>query len=221
MGVSSINRCAAQYISCGRTCASNRFRFFRLCAFRVVTGTLALVPALIVGAQNAMGKRVYIMTEAEASHRILEDYCTAIRDGDDVGFIARMVQISNDETNIDVSKFDSCHGLVACADCKLRNDPSSTKRYGTLPTHVHIRNVSVDSLFRRRGIASSLVQAIEYYAVTECNANMVTLEVEDDNVGAIALYQSLGYEGESIGNMGAQAKYGRMVFGRSIMTKTL
>mmetsp|Transcript_39496 Transcript_39496/g.77128 ORF Transcript_39496/g.77128 Transcript_39496/m.77128 type:complete len:167 (+) Transcript_39496:651-1151(+) len=166
---------------------------------------------MVVGINNA-GGRVYISTEEEAGRRILTDYAGMLSAGADEGFVAR----ASNRGDFGEGKFAPCNGVVGCLDCQFR----AAGKYGALPFHLHLRNVSVDPSARRRGVAAALVDAAERRAREE-GAGSVTLEVEDSNSGAIALYEKLGYTIDTLGNLNAQSKYGRVVFGRGIMTKLL
>ena len=56
-----------------------------------------------------------------------------------------------------------------------------------------ITNVAVSPTYRRRGVATELLKAVEEYALTQ-NVQSVTLEVRESNTPAIKLYESLQYE---------------------------
>ena len=57
----------------------------------------------------------------------------------------------------------------------------------------YISNISVLPEFRRMGIAKELMNALIMH-LKQQNAAFVTLEVRDSNLGAIALYEKLGFE---------------------------
>lgn len=57
----------------------------------------------------------------------------------------------------------------------------------------YIANVAVHPAFRRRGIATVLLAELEAFA-KQRGAAFVSLEVRASNAGAIALYESCGYE---------------------------
>jgi len=61
----------------------------------------------------------------------------------------------------------------------------------------HVMNVAVDSRYRRRGIASQLLDRL--FELTEHDGRRgYTLEVRVSNDGAIALYERLGFERRGI-----------------------
>lgn len=63
---------------------------------------------------------------------------------------------------------------------------------GPFPAQWRISNVAVSPLHRRRGIARCLMEeAIEF--VRARGGRAVSLQVRDDNVGALELYRSLGF----------------------------
>lgn len=57
----------------------------------------------------------------------------------------------------------------------------------------YVANVAVHPEFRRQGVAVVLMKELECCAV-ERGASFLSLEVRASNVGAIALYQSCGFE---------------------------
>ena len=61
----------------------------------------------------------------------------------------------------------------------------------------HVMNVAVAGSYRRRGIASALLERL--FAVTESDPRRgYTLEVRVSNIGAIRLYEQLGFEARGI-----------------------
>ncbi len=61
----------------------------------------------------------------------------------------------------------------------------------------HVMNVAVVDEFRRRGIASALLERL--FAVTATDSRRgYTLEVRISNTGAIKLYESLGFEARGV-----------------------
>jgi ribosomal-protein-alanine N-acetyltransferase len=61
----------------------------------------------------------------------------------------------------------------------------------------HVMNVAVADSYRRRGIASALLERL--FAVTESDPQRgYTLEVRVSNTGAIRLYEQLGFEPRGI-----------------------
>lgn len=53
--------------------------------------------------------------------------------------------------------------------------------------------IAVDECYRRKGVAKMLFNKLEQVAVDK-NLQFITLEVRSTNSGAIALYESLGFE---------------------------
>lgn len=65
--------------------------------------------------------------------------------------------------------------------------------FSFLLDEAEVGNICVDSEYRRRGIASILInEAISYLADKE--VERLFLEVDSDNGGAISLYEKLGFE---------------------------
>jgi len=61
----------------------------------------------------------------------------------------------------------------------------------------HVMNIAVADAYRRRGIASALLERV--FEVTEADSRRgYTLEVRVSNAGAIALYERLGFEPRGI-----------------------
>ena len=57
----------------------------------------------------------------------------------------------------------------------------------------HVMNVAVDPAYRRRGIATRLIERL--FELTKADGRRgYTLEVRVSNVGAISLYEELGFE---------------------------
>jgi len=172
----------------------------------------------ILGINNIQGKSVYVASLPEAENRLKVDYVEGLAKKQDLGFYGQLTDVTAYN-----NRFKGCNGVVGCIDCQLRNcdDSANPKRYGNLPPHVHIKNLSVDSAVRRKGIARKLVQMVEDYAKEETEANLITIVVDDFNDAAINLYSGLGYTQESIGSPVAQQKFGQWTRGRSAMTKIL
>ena len=56
-----------------------------------------------------------------------------------------------------------------------------------------IGNVAVFDKFRRRGVATALIQHLVDYAV-ENQLSFITLEVRESNIGAQKFYETMGFE---------------------------
>jgi ribosomal protein S18 acetylase RimI-like enzyme len=69
--------------------------------------------------------------------------------------------------------------------------------YFTRAVHAHVEILAVDPAAERRGVARALMDAIEQWAHRR-GYGWVTLNVFDRNARARALYDSLGYEVESL-----------------------
>ena len=129
--------------------------------------------------------------------------------------------LKGDRTLTCVDSSTGC--IVGCVDFVWRRGGSR----GRLPNHVHCKNMLVNEGYRRRGIGRELMEGVrafaeETYKGTDNAVECLTLEVDDDNEGAIRLYRKVGFgEPESIGSMGAKGKYGTVVFGRSFMVRDI
>lgn len=78
-------------------------------------------------------------------------------------------------------------------------DPSN------LPCHVYVANMSVDDAMRRRGVGSQLLISVTQYCRALDGVDMIVLSVCKNNVGAVKLYESLGFkffgQNEEFGSM--------------------
>jgi ribosomal protein S18 acetylase RimI-like enzyme len=162
--------------------------------FAVIGG----LTASLLGYNNFSGNRVYVMDMAEARNRLTVDYVASLKISQDVGFAAYLEP--SKATTFKNGRYEGCNGIVGCVDCQLRNSKLIvpiengvvTKEYPGLPAHVHVKNMDVDDSVRRKGIANQLMVAIEEWVCTT-DAELLTLEVRDDNVGALALYEGFGF----------------------------
>jgi ribosomal protein S18 acetylase RimI-like enzyme len=69
--------------------------------------------------------------------------------------------------------------------------------YFTRAAHAHVEVIAVTPEAERRGVARALMEAIEHWAGRR-GYRHITLNVFDRNARARALYDSLGYEAETI-----------------------
>ena len=192
----------------------------------------------------ATGNKVYVPTIEQARRGLIQDFVDGIWRNGDVSFVARISDLAFHN-----GKYKPSNGIVAVCDTQIRNTLDSSKKYGRLPCHLHLMNMSVDVDMRRQGIATKvckgtpyiydwllqirhahfiiitniekLLKSIEDYARFETDAEILTLLVDDSNEYAIRLYEKLGFLGESIGTPNASQKYGSFTYGRSIMIKPL
>lgn len=140
------------------------------------------------------------MNMDEARNRLTVDFVASLKISQDTGFVAKL---SEDKANtFKNGRFEGCGGIVGCVDCQLRNSKYNVplengvviRPYPEVPcAHIHIKNMDVDETVRRKGIAKQLMNAIETWAREETDAEMLTLEVRDDNAAAIYLYEGCGF----------------------------
>lgn len=181
-----------------------------------IASAITIAIGFPLGLNFASGNKIYVPTEEQARRLLIQDFVDGIWRNGDVAFAARVLNLNDFN-----GKFRPTRGIVAVCDTQIRNSMSSTRKYGKLPTHVHLMNMSVDEDLRRRGIATKLINAIETYAREEVNAEILTLLVDDTNEKAINLYEKMGFFGKSIGVPNASQQYGSFTIGRSIMIKKL
>jgi GNAT superfamily N-acetyltransferase len=141
-------------------------------------GIMALVLGGVLGINNAMGNRFYVMTEAEAINRLKVDYVASLLTQQDIGFVAYLNPFTTnadgyrntvDATTMLSDTYASCEGLVGCVDCEYRSldGPHSDYSVGgddAPATAFHVKNMFVDPLTRRKGVARMLLQKVEAYA---------------------------------------------------------
>jgi ribosomal-protein-alanine N-acetyltransferase len=60
----------------------------------------------------------------------------------------------------------------------------------------HVMNVAIDGKYRRRGVASALIEHL--FSVTDRSGERYTLEVRVSNTEAIAMYESFGFRSAGI-----------------------
>ena len=63
-----------------------------------------------------------------------------------------------------------------------------------LPPHVFLSNLSVCETQRRQGVGSMLLSSVYSYAMSLDNVDLVALDVDNDNTGAINMYKKHGYK---------------------------
>merc|ERR1711957_679657 len=82
-----------------------------------------------------------------------------------------------------------------------------------LPPHVHLKNMEVDEKLRRRGVGMELIRSVEDWGRQSTDAEMMTLEVDEINTGAVKLYENAGFVKDE--------KRRSKKAGRFIMTKAI
>lgn len=199
-GTATTTAAATSTTSAATTAMMNQF-MTGLKNFAVIGGTTAS----LLGYNNYSGNRVYVMSLEEARNRLTVDFVASLKISQDVGFAAYVEPTK--ASTFKNGRFEGCYGVVGCVDCQLRNSKVYTqplengvlpKNYPGLPPHVHIKNMDVDETVRRKGIARQLMEAIEEWARAETDAELLTLEVRDDNEAAVRLYQGCGFVKDTV-----------------------
>ena len=141
-------------------------------------GSLGLLLGVVLDVDNAMGNRIYVMTEPEAVNRLKVDFVASILTGKDISFVAYLSptpQVSTAKSNLEFSlatRYESSNGFVGCVDCDFRVLSTAT----VAPERsLHIKNMYVDPFMRRKGIARLLLKELERYARTYCDVKYLTL----------------------------------------------
>lgn len=167
-----------------------------------IFGVVGGLMSTLLGLNAKMGNSIYVSTLEEAKNRLKLDIVEGLMARQDVRFI-----MVTDNLQGFGGKYEACNGVVAAIDCQLQNCNLSNnpRKYGSLPPHVHIKNLYVDRPFHRGGVTKELMRKVEEYA-TKTKVEMITLAVEDNNIAAMNLYKDLGYDSESIGKTLAQGK---------------
>jgi len=160
---------------------------------------IGLTTGSLLAYNNYSGNRVYVMDMKEARNRLTVDFVASLKISQDTGFAAYLE--SSKALTFKNGRFEGCNGIVGTVDCQLRNSKFNVplengvviREYPGLPAHVHVKNMDVDETVRRKGIAKQLMDELETWVRDETDANMLTLEVRDDNSGAISLYEGCGF----------------------------
>jgi len=87
----------------------------------------------------------------------------------------------------------NCVNLVARVDGIIAGFVIGMMYVDRNATYAHVVTIDVSPTFRRKGIGQLLLQEIERI-FREKGVKASHLEVREDNVGAINLYEKLGYE---------------------------
>ncbi|HVB73819.1 MAG TPA: GNAT family N-acetyltransferase [Ktedonobacteraceae bacterium] len=64
----------------------------------------------------------------------------------------------------------------------------------TIPRTGYVKRVIINPAYRKMGLARQLMEHIIYYARTELSLTAIDLHVWEENIPAIRLYESLGFE---------------------------
>lgn len=173
----------------------------------LLVGTLS---GSLIGLNNLLGKRVYIMKPSEASNRLIQDYASGINSGIILRNNGNKLKGDRSFTVRDGGK------VIGCLDFIYRNPRGTELNFD----HVHLKNMMVNENYRRNGIGGKLLDSAFKFVNNEYKVESISLEVDDDNFKAIGLYKKKGFcKPESIGGMKAKGKYGVFFVGRSIMIK--
>jgi ribosomal protein S18 acetylase RimI-like enzyme len=71
--------------------------------------------------------------------------------------------------------------------------PTAGMTMKQLPPHVYLANMRVDGRMQRRGVGTALLSAVTSYAETQEDISVILLDVYNDNLGAIRMYERHGY----------------------------
>ena len=106
-------------------------------------------------------------------------------------FAAIMKNEQGDEDGLDIT-----NAVIGAADIHLR----SFERDKLYHVGIEVKNVRVDSSFRRQGVARSLMDEIQNHVRAHHSSAEVYLHVDVDNLAARALYQSKGFKDDPMEN---------------------
>ena len=84
--------------------------------------------------------------------------------------------------------------VAAKAELMLAPISSNTEEIAELPRVGYVKRVIVVPAYRKLGLARQLMQHIIEYARSELSLTAIDLHVWEENVPAIRLYESLGFE---------------------------
>ena len=113
-------------------------------------------------------------------------------------------------------RYERQHGVTGVVTAQIRcRDSTVSSSLQTLeamtgfgedlPQHVYLANLRVDDEMRRKGVGSALLNAVIAYTQTQDGPELILLNVELDNLGAIQLYERGGFH-----FLGRTADYGTM-----------
>lgn len=110
---------------------------------------------------------------------VLLDQFLTVLDGEDHSFYAQF------------DKLDKINNVVVCYQDNVAIGCGAFKEFDAAT--VEIKRMFVHPYFRGKGIASTVLGALELWA-SECSYTNCVLETGKNNPNAIALYRKLGYE---------------------------
>ncbi|GMI14831.1 hypothetical protein TrLO_g296 [Triparma laevis f. longispina] len=173
----------------------------------LLVGTLS---GSLIGLNNLLGKRIYIMKPSEATNRLIQDYASGINSG---------IILRNNGNKLKGDRSFAVRDggkVIGCLDFIYRNPRGTELNF----EHIHLKNMMVKENYRRNGIGGKLLDSAFKFVKDEYKVESISLEVDDDNFKAIGLYKKKGFrKPESIGGIKAKGKYGIFFIGRSIMIK--
>ena len=137
------------------------------------------------------------ISEEEAVHDLTLSYDD---DGKDTTLCGSPVMqfvavVSHDKLQNYPSIHKRTNGVIAVIDAQIKqkNKMGGDQEMNLPWPHVSLKNLNVHEDFRRRGIASALVQEVRKFTRDE-DIHWIVLEVEYSNYNAITLYQKEGFE---------------------------
>jgi RimJ/RimL family protein N-acetyltransferase len=143
-----------------------------------------------------------LLSEEDALHLLTRDFDETGQNtkilGDEpvVQFIAALYQDDRIGEELELEKnklFANTNGVIGAVDAILQHYKPFEDVDLSLP-YVCLKNLRVDERMQRQGIASCLVQAVKDYAKKIEAVDVVILQVDQNNDGAIRLYENHGFE---------------------------
>ncbi len=140
----------------------------------------------------------FTILEEDAIKQLTSSYDNNGKELDFIGHpVVQYIAVAYQQRDYEFSAEQECtNGVIGAVDAKIQWSPSSslsTGQLGRLPwPHVSLKNLNVHENFRRMGVASALVGAVQVFAREE-GMRAVILEVDCENTGAVSLYKKEGF----------------------------
>lgn len=131
------------------------------------------------------------MKEGSGDFAMLVAHEIRVESGDDDS--NRSIDEESAKGSKKVKHLGNAVGIVELSRQASREVLSNLKKRGTIdPSSAYLSSMAVDSSFRRRGVATALIEACESVA-QEWGQESLSLYVYEDNTCALSLYEGMGF----------------------------
>mmetsp|Transcript_20473 Transcript_20473/g.24403 ORF Transcript_20473/g.24403 Transcript_20473/m.24403 type:complete len:308 (-) Transcript_20473:426-1349(-) len=188
--------------------SAREYRKEQLSDYGVVVSHREAIDALTPSTMGDDGRESCFFS-IDVAKPIVQFVAVVVNDGDDT----RDDNGEDSDGEEDDDNLDRMNGVVGTVDAQVKKRPNGSSASASSSSsiyypQVYLKNLSVDKDHRRRGIASSLVEAVRNYAAEEAVCAVV-LHVDCENIGAARLYEREGFEHDEEEEEGGEV--GRMV----------